>query len=402
MRRELLLILILAGVQFSHILDFVIMMPLGPQLMRMYGIAPREFALVVSVYTLSASVSCFCASFFMDRFDRKAILISVYTGLVGGTFLCGMAPTFAALVAARAITGMFGGLLQPIILAIIGDLIPQSRRGQATGMVMAAFAVSSVVGVPVGLTLANNYGWQVAFLTLAIVSGLNLILAWRQLPRVRAHLINQSRSNGVLNDMIAILRLPNSWVAIALITSMMSIFAFTPFVSPFLVQIVGIAESDLPTVYVFAGLASFIVSPLIGRLSDRFGARRVFISSSVVAVPAMLFFSNLPKTSLFVAISTNTLVAAVGAARMTPSLTLINGSVSSELRGRFMTLIASVQQLSAAFASFAGGMLLGDQANSLTRFPVLGGIVAMSMVISSLLSLLIRSGDKKNHTLHLN
>jgi predicted MFS family arabinose efflux permease len=194
--------------------------------------------------------------------------------------------------------------------------------------------------------------------------------------------------------MAAILKLPNSWVAIALITAMMSIFAFTPFVSPFLVQIVGISEADLPTVYMFAGAASFIVSPLIGRLSDRFGARRIFISSSVVAVPAMLLFSNLQKTSLTVAVAMNTLVAAVGAARMTPSLALINGSVSSELRGRFMTLIASVQQFSAAFASFIGGLLLGDTADSLSRFPVLGGIVATSMVISSLLSLLIKTDSQ--------
>jgi predicted MFS family arabinose efflux permease len=394
MRRELLLVLILAGVQFSHIIDFVIMMPLGPQLMRTFGIAPREFALVVSVYTLSASLSCFGASFFMDRFDRKKTLIFAYTGLVVGTFVCGLAPSFPALVAARSITGMFGGLLQPIILSIIGDLIPPSRRGQATGIVMAAFAVSSVVGVPVGLSLANTFGWQATFTALAVISSLNLLLSWLQLPPITSHLKMQGSSSGMLRDMAAILKLPNSWVAIALITAMMSIFAFTPFVSPFLVQIVGISEADLPTVYMFAGAASFIVSPLIGRLSDRFGARRIFISSSVVAVPAMLLFSNLQKTSLTVAVAMNTLVAAVGAARMTPSLALINGSVSSELRGRFMTLIASVQQFSAAFASFIGGLLLGDTADSLSRFPVLGGIVATSMVISSLLSLLIKTDSQ--------
>lgn len=397
MRRELLLVFILAGVQFSHIIDFVIMMPLGPQLMRMFGIAPREFALVVSVYTLSASLSCFGASFFMDRFDRKKTLLLVYAGLVVGTFVCGLAPNFPSLVAARSITGVFGGLLQPIILAIIGDLIPESRRGQATGIVMAAFAVSSVVGVPIGLSLANSFGWQTTFITLAVFSAMNLALAWRRLPPVTSHITKRVPSSGMLQDMVAILKLPNSWVALVLITTMMSIFTFTPFVSPFLVQIVGIAEADLPTVYMFGGAASFVVSPLIGRIADRFGARRVFISSSVVAVPAMLIFSNLQKTSLGVAVAMNTLVAAVGAARMTPSLALINGSVASALRGRFMTLIASVQQLAAACASYIGGLILGESSIGLARFPVLGGIVATSMVISSLLSLLIKIEQKPAH-----
>ena len=389
-RRELLLVLILAGVQFSHIMDFVIMMPLGPQLMRVFGIAPKQFGLVVSVYTLSASVSCFLAALFMDRFDRKRVLVCIYAGLVIGTFLCGMAPTFSALVAARVVTGIFGGLLQAVILSIIGDVVHPSRRGQATGMVMAAFAVASVVGVPIGLSIANHFGWQMTFILLAIVSALNFILAVRFLPPVRGHLARPQVAAGVLTDMLSLLSLRATWVAIALISTMMSIFAMMPFVSAFLVTVVGITEGDLPTVYMFAGVASFFISPTIGRLSDRWGARRIFVSSSIVAIPAIILFSLLKQAGLVMAISLNTLVAAVGAARMTPSLTLINSSVTSERRGRFMTLIASVQQLFAAVASYGGGMILGEGSAGLDRFPVLGAIVAASMLLSSLLSFLIK------------
>ena len=247
-----------------------------------------------------------------------------------------------------------------------------------------------MIGVPIGLTVANNYGWQATFLTLAALSSLNLLLAFRELPQVNAHLTERRAAVGVFAGMFDLLRMPNTWVAITLIVMMMSIFAFTPFVSPFLVTVVGISEADLPTVYMFAGVASFIVSPAIGKLSDRFGARRIFISSSVIAVPAMLIFSGLQRSTLAVAVAWNTLVAAVGAARMTPSLTLINNSVSSEQRGRFMTLIGSVQQLSAAVASYCGGLLLGDSAAGLERFAILGAIVASSMVVSSVLSLFVR------------
>ncbi|MCX6106145.1 MAG: MFS transporter [Proteobacteria bacterium] len=371
-RRELLLVLILAGVQFSHIMDFVIMMPLGPQLMRVFGIAPKQFGLVVSVYTLSASVSCFLAALFMDRFDRKRVLVSIYAGLVIGTFLCGLAPTFSALVAARVVTGIFGGLLQAVILSIIGDVVHPSRRGQATGMVMAAFAVASVVGVPIGLSIANHFGWQMTFILLAVVSALNFILAVRFLPPIREHLARPQVAAGVLTDMVRLLSLRATCV------------------SAFLVTVVGITEGDLPTVYMFAGVASFFISPTIGRLSDRWGARRIFVSSSIVAIPAIILFSLLKQASLVMAISLNTLVAAVGAARMTPSLTLINSSVTSERRGRFMTLIASVQQLFAAVASYGGGMILGEGSAGLDRFPVLGAIVAASMLLSSLLSFLIK------------
>ena len=388
--RELLLVLILAGVQFSHIMDFVIMMPLGPHLMRVFGIAPRQFGLVVSVYTLSASVSCFLAALFMDRFDRKKMLVGIYAGLVIGTFLCGLAPTFSALVAARVVTGIFGGLLQAVILAIIGDLIHPSRRGQATGLVMAAFAVASVAGVPIGLSIANLFGWQTTFLSLAAVSSLNFMIAIRVLPPVRGHLERSQVSTGVLTDMVGLLSMRSTWVALALISTMMSIFAMTPFVSAFLVSVVGITEADLPTVYMAAGVASFIISPTIGRLADRWGARQIFVSSSIIAIPAIILFSRLKQVGLVTAISLNTLVAAVGAARMTPSLTLINSSVSSDRRGRFMTLIASVQQLFAAIASYGGGMILGEGSTGLDRFPILGSIVAASMVLSALLCFLVK------------
>ncbi|MCX6110007.1 MAG: MFS transporter [Proteobacteria bacterium] len=386
---EMLIVLILAGVQFSHLMDFIIMMPLGPQLMRVFHISPREFGLVVSVYTFSAACSCFFAALFMDRFDRKKVLLTIYAGLTVGTFLCGFAPSFGWLLAARVLTGLFGGLLQAIILAIIGDVIPQHRRGRATGLVMAAFAVTSVAGVPLGLMVANSLGWNATFLLLGGFTVCNLGLAWRYLPSVKGHLA-QRRTDSAWSGIARLLGEPNTWVAIALTMSMMSIFALMPFVSPFLVAIAGLSEADLPHIYLVAGLASLFMAPLVGRLSDRFGARRVFIISSFFSVPALLAFAHMGHAGFAVALVLNTLVSAVGAARMTPWLELINRSVDSGRRGSFMTLIASVQQLAAAGASYGGGWMIGANSEELAKFSQLGIVVAASMIASSILSLLLR------------
>ena len=386
---EMLVVLILAGVQFSHLMDFIMMMPLGPQLMRVFSITPREFGLVVSVYTFSAAFSCFFAALFMDRFDRKKVLLTIYSGLTFGTLLCGLAPTFGCLLAARVLTGIFGGLLQAIILAIIGDIIPQHRRGRATGIVMAAFAVTSVAGVPLGLMIANRLGWNATFLLLAGLTTANLGLAWRYLPSVSGHLA-QRRTVSALTGMSMLLKERNTWVAIALTISMMSIFAIMPFVSPFLITVAGLSEGDLAYIYLVGGIASLGMAPLVGRLADRYGARRVFIISSFFSVPALLAFANMGHAGLAMAMLLNTIVSAVGAARMTPWLELINRSINRARRGSFMTLIASVQQLAAASASYAGGWLIGASSAELTRFSQLGAVVAASMVLSSILSLVLR------------
>ncbi|WP_375438196.1 MFS transporter [uncultured Hymenobacter sp.] len=133
MKNEKLLLALLAAVQFTNILDFVIMMPLGPQLMPALGIVPRQFGLVISAYTFSAGATGLAAAF-LDRFNRKTALLALYLGFGLGTVACALAPTYHWLVAARALTGAFGGVLGSLVLAIVGDAVPESRRGQAIGL----------------------------------------------------------------------------------------------------------------------------------------------------------------------------------------------------------------------------------------------------------------------------
>ena len=148
--QEKRLVAVLAGIQFTHIMDFMILMPLGPQLMRVMHVSPQQFGLLVSIYTLSAAIASLVTAFYTDRFDRRGTLLVLYAGFVVSTLFCGLAPGFATLVAARAVAGAFGGVAGTTVHSIIGDAIPDERRGQATGLVMTAFALSSIVGVPLG------------------------------------------------------------------------------------------------------------------------------------------------------------------------------------------------------------------------------------------------------------
>ena len=157
-RNEPLLIFILAVIQFTHIIDFMIMMPLGKQFMELYDITPQQFSMLVSSYAFSAFVAGLIGALYIDRFDRRHALLVLYIGFTTGTFVCAMAPSYEIFLAARAFTGAFGGTLGALILAVVGDVVPFDRRGAAIGKVMIAFSVAAIAGVPAGIYLAGNYG----------------------------------------------------------------------------------------------------------------------------------------------------------------------------------------------------------------------------------------------------
>ena len=173
--RERATLLMLGAVQFTHVLDFMIMMPLGAQLMRVFGITPAQFTQLVACYGLAAAVSGFVGGFFMDRFDRKRALLVLYAGFGISTFACGLAPSHHWLMVARLAAGAFGGLSGSMVTAMIGDIIPPARRGRAMAVVMGAFPVASVLGVPVGLVLAGKFGWHAPFFMLGACAGANLL-----------------------------------------------------------------------------------------------------------------------------------------------------------------------------------------------------------------------------------
>jgi hypothetical protein len=187
-RYQVAVVAILAFLQFTVVLDFMILSPLGAILMRDLGVSPARFGLVVSAYAFSAGISGLLAAGFADEFDRKRLLLFFYGGFVLGTTLCGLAPSYHLLLGARAITGMFGGVIGSISLAIVADLFPLEARGRVMGFVMTAFAASQVLGIPLGLYLSNAWGWHAPFLMIASVSAVVGVLIFATLRPIDGHL----------------------------------------------------------------------------------------------------------------------------------------------------------------------------------------------------------------------
>jgi predicted MFS family arabinose efflux permease len=375
-RAEWLLLGVLAAVQFVHVLDFVIIMPLGPMLMRSLQVTPRQFGLVVSAYTFAAAAGGLMAALWMDRFDRKRALLVLLGGFTLGTFLCALAPDYPMLLAARVVAGTFGGVLVAVVFAVIGDQVPAERRGTAMGIVMSGFSVASVVGLPLGLWVAARMDWHAPFFLLAGMSLVVMAVAAAALPPMRGHV--GARPASAVRELAAVLAAPAHRRAFALSVALICAgFTIVPFISPYLVANVGLAETDLSYVYLAGGLATIVASPLAGRLADRFGQRRVLgfvVAFSVVPVMALTL---LPPVPLWTALVVTSLLMVVGAGRMVPGMALITGAVEPRQRGAFMSVNSAVQQASAGVATFVAGLLIVEgPGGTLQRYPLVGLVAA--------------------------
>lgn len=393
--REWPVLAILVGVHFIHIMDFMIMMPLGPQFMRLFEISPQQFGFLVSIYTFSAGLCGFFAAFVIDRFDRKTALIVLCGGFSVATLLCALAPNYLMLLAARVVAGAFGGVMGAVVFSIVGDIIPVDRRGAATGTVMSAFSLAAVVGLPVGLYLANLSDWRAPFFFLTVMSVLIIATAWRALPPLRGHLAHQRESNP-LRQLRVIFFNRNHLIAFALITMLMFAgFSVIPFISLYMVANVGLSEGDLPYLYFCGGLTTFFTARLIGRYADHHGKRKVFGITAVISLVPILLVTHLAKVPLVVAIGATTLFMIFVSGRFVPAMALIISSVEPRLRGSFMSFNSSVQQIAAGFASLMAGSIMGKSAaGEMTRFGTVGVIAAVSTLICIFLSAKLRSPEE--------
>ena len=366
--REWLLLLVLAAVQFTHIVDFMIIMPLGPVYIREMGLSMGQFGWVVAAYTISASVANLLAAFFVDRFDRKTALLGAFAGFTAGTTLCAVAPDYPLLLAARIVAGAFGGMAAGLVMAIIGDVFTDARRGTATGVVMSAFSVASIAGLPLGLYLANHLGWQAPFAVLAGQSACVLALAALVLPPMRGHL--RPEAGGLDLGERPRPRWPpllmdaNHLRAFALMVAIMfTSFLMGPYLATFLVDNVGIDQVDLQYVYLCGGLVTILTLTPIGWLADRFGKLPVFRILAVATMVPILLLSNLPwGVGLPVVLVLTTLQMVVMSGRMVPAMAMITASAAPHQRGSFMSLNTAVQHMAAGLATAVGGAILTQSA----------------------------------------
>jgi predicted MFS family arabinose efflux permease len=385
------LLAVLAAVQFTAVLDFMIIMPLGPQYMRVFAINPQQFGLIVSAYAISAGIAGIAAGFFIDRYDRKRALMVLYAGFTLGTLFCALAPTYWTLVAARVVAGAFGGVTGGLVMAIIGDVIPEERRGKAMGIVMSSFSIASIVGVPTGLYLANSLNWHVPFFALAGLCLLVLLAMGKAMPSLRAH-IDRFRTESALQRMASVLKERNHQMAL-LFMAMLMFTGFTvfPFLASYMVQNVGLTETQLPLIYLCGGVATLISMNLIGRWADRSGKRRVFILMTIAAMIPAIVVTNLPHVALSLALIISTIFMVCSSGRIVPAMAMLTASIEPRHRGGFMSINSSVQQLASGLAAWVSGQIIGQSGGHLTRFGWVGLISVGCAAVAIYLTRFLKS-----------
>ncbi len=383
-RSELVLLLILASVQFFSIVDFMVVMPLGPQLRRTVGIDTFQFGLIVSSYTVSAGVAGLLGSSVLDRFGRKRAYLTLFVGFLVGTMLCGLSVNYATLLFARIVTGAFGGILGGMALAIIGDVIPEERRGRATGVLMSAFALASVVGVPICIEIGTRFGWHVPFLALAAVGVPFLLLSVRVLPPLRDHLDGRVHSHP-WTQLRETFNHDNHLRTFALTFAIMfGGFSVIPYISLYLVGNVGVTERNLTWVYVTGGLLTLVGAPLIGRLADQFGKLSVYRVVASVAACLMLVVTNLRPVSLLLAVSAVGALMLSNAGRMVAGLAIVTGAVERRKRGGFISANSAVQHLASGLGAFVGGKIIVSAGDGLLLNFGRVGVMAVAATLLTL------------------
>ena len=377
------LVALLALVQFTVILDFIIMSPLGAIIMPALNITAAQFGVAVSAYAFSAGISGILAAGFADRFDRKRLLLFFYVGFAAGTTLCALAPNYHLLLLGRVVTGLFGGVIGSIVLAIVTDLFPLHLRGRVMGFVQTAFAASQVLGIPVGLFLSNHWNWHVTFGALVGLAIATIIAVLFLMQPVNAHLrLKQDRN--AFAHLIATVGQPRYTLAFCVTTLLATGgFMLMPFGSAYTVHNLGIDIVNLPTIYLVSGLFSIFTGPLVGRASDRFGKFPTFVFGSAMSVVMVTIYTHLGQVTLATAILVNVLMFVGIFSRMIPSQALISAIPAPSQRGSFSAISASLQQLSGGLGSVLAAAIIAQNADgSLRYFDRLGYIVVATSILS--------------------
>ena len=384
---------VLAFLQFAVILDFMLMSPLGAVIMPALAIGPKQFGLVVSAYAFSAGASGLLTAGFADRFDRKKILLFFYAGFILGTLWCGLAQTFETLLMARIVTGLFGGVIGSVVLAISTDLFPPQMRGRVMGLIQTAFAASQVLGIPIGLYLSNRWNWHVPFLAMAAMGAVGgLVVASRMKP-VADHLGKPQEHSPFMHlfHTVTEARYLLAFATVALLTT--GGYMLMPFSSAFAVNNLGISLAHLPTVYLVTGLCTIFVGPMVGKAADAIGKFRVFIFGTALSIVMVLIYTHLGHITLPVIIIVNAVMFVGIFSRMIPFQALVSSVPAQTQRGSFNAISASIQQLSGGIASVVAGHIVTLGADGkLQDFDMIGYVVVGTSLVALALVWRIQKG----------
>jgi predicted MFS family arabinose efflux permease len=388
-RYDIFIIAVLSFIQFTVILDFMVIAPLGAMLLNTLGVTPAQFGWVVSAYAFSAGVSGLLAAGFADRYDRKHLLLFFYTGFLLGTLMCAVAPDYSLLLVARIVTGMFGGVIASVSLAIVTDLFPYELRSRVMGFVQMSFAVSQVAGIPVGIYLANAFGWHAPFwLILAVGACAGLVIA-RTMRPINGHLIRGAAATRTplvhLGKIIAHGRYRLAFITTAVLA--IGAFLMMPFSTAFLVNNIAISQAQLPLVFLLTGVSTMVILPVVGKISDSWGKFRVFTIGTILASIMVIVFTHLSISPLWQIILVNIVLFAGLMSRIVPATAMMTAVPEADDRGAFMSITSSLQQISGGVASIVAGAIIIQQTSHgpLEHYDLLGYACVASMILCAVL-----------------
>jgi MFS transporter, DHA1 family, inner membrane transport protein len=401
--KEKIILLLLTVLNFTHILDFMIMMPLGNYLMPYFDITSQQFSMLVAAYTFSAGASGFLAAFFVDGFDRKKVLLFAYAGFLLGTLFCAISPAYEILLVSRIVAGLFGGLIGAQVLSIVADIVPYERRAAAMGMIMAAFSAASVFGVPFGLYIANLFNWHAPFFFVVILGILLVPFLIKFLPKMDRHLHEKTfQKIGPAQLVGDVFRNSSQLYALALTAVlMMGHFMIIPFINPFMEFNMGFSKTQTPLIYMVGGALTMVTSPLLGRLADRLGKYNLFIFLALASIPLIALITNLPAIPFYFVLCITGLWFIISAGRFIPAQAMVSNVVPTERRGSFMSFNSSVQQLFVGLASVLAGLIVVKMPdNRLEHYEITGylsiALILFSLFIATMLNKKLK--EKKNET----
>jgi predicted MFS family arabinose efflux permease len=381
---QVMVIFLLAFTQFTVVLDFMVMSPLGDMLMKSMSLTTSQFGFAVSAYAFSAGISGLLTAGFADRFDRKKLLLFFYIGFILGTLCCGLASTYFMLIAARIVTGLFGGVIGSISMAIIADIFPLQQRGRAMGFIQMGFGASQVLGIPISLFIANHWGWQSPFFMivgLAIIIWLAVML---RLKPVTEHLDVKSEKTAI-KHLWHTLRDRHYRMGF-LLTALLSLggFMMMPWGSAFAVNNLELSYEQLPVLFMVGGVASLIIMPMVGRLSDKVDKVKIFTAAALLMMVVVVIYTNLSPVPFGIVIIMNILMMIGIMSRIVPAMALVSALPQMQDRGAFMSINSSLQQIAGGIAAGIGGMIVVQKTKTspLQHYDTLGYVIVVLIILN--------------------
>lgn len=387
---QIFVIAIIAFIQFTVVLDFMVLSPLGAILMPKLNITTEQFGYVVSAYAVFAGLSGILAAGFADKFDRKKLLLVFYLGFVVGTLFCALSNSYAQLMAARIFTGIFGGVLGSIGMAIITDLFPLQARGRVMGFTQMAFSASQVLGLPISLYLAKEFDWHAPFFMIVAIAALvGVIILWRMQP-VNEHLKHKHDGNPFVHLLNTLTKKEYLIGYMATVLLATGGYMMMPFGTAFAKNNLGLNLDDLPLLYLITGIVSLGIGPLIGILSDKMGKYTMFMAGTIISIVMVIWYTNLGPTGFWFICALNVILFSGIMARIIPAQALTSAVPEPRDRGAYMSINASIQQLSGAIASASAGLIVTQNVSGkLEHYPTMGYVVAASMIVTLFLMYLL-------------